>query len=777
MARMREVGTVWIGGSLSWLEQLCLKSFVDRGQRITLFAYHDIPNVPEGVRLRDGREVLDTDQFLKYEKKDSFALFADLFRVRMLRTCPELIWVDTDVYCWQPLAYDDDIVMGYELPGEARVNNAVLALPPDHPMLKDMLAYMADPFAIPPFVRKAQAEELRAAADRGEPVHVSKMPWGTWGPLMVTHFAAKHGIGPHIQPMEAFYPVPFPDRLLFLRRSAKVEPLLSPLTTGLHLWASNKRELGLRHDGLPPPGSFLDDLCDRHGINPAAAPIAGRGKRVFDAGLVAQVDLPSVARFADAGGTGQSVALAAHAKWGCAIDLIDIDHKGRFQAQPSAWVAPYRAFLLAHDVPDGAMRRVGAETDLRPAELVSAIAGFGDVARIGGLGPVIRRALAPGGRLLLDIRKGSGAFPFLRDFGEVVKLSERDDQGTPVTRAMLRRQGSLPDPVAAGKVAERIGAEEPAPPPPASPEPVALEPPTTPAASPPAAAPDPDDWPTIARGLAGPDGFFREGAEHAMLFVPRSSDVLVVTFDNLDIAMDKRDDRRPWGFSFIEKQGWSMLGVTAAGWTWFRDPWVSDQFDTLRYERFFARFGRVVFYGASMGGYGACAFSAACPGADVVAISAQSTLDRALVPWETRYRTAWGRDFSGPYGDAAMASRGARRVTLLYDPYEPLDAAHVARFEGPNVMRLRTPLLGHRLGSSLHQMGILAPVALGALDGTLTEGAFYGLLRARRTFPRYQRELFQRALDRGHTELARRLGRWVLTRGSNRYIRKALAAM
>ena len=58
MTRRREVGTLWIGGSLSWMEQLCLKSFVDKGQKITLFSYEDIPNVPEGVIRRDGREVL-----------------------------------------------------------------------------------------------------------------------------------------------------------------------------------------------------------------------------------------------------------------------------------------------------------------------------------------------------------------------------------------------------------------------------------------------------------------------------------------------------------------------------------------------------------------------------------------------------------------------------------------------------------------------------------------------------------------------------------------------
>src|SRR5690606_17073895 len=90
---------------------------------------------------------------------------------------------------------------------------------------------------------------------------------------------------------------------------------------------------------------------------------------------------------------------------------------------------------------------------------------------------------------------------------------------------------------------------------------------------------------------------------------------------------------------------------------------------------------------------------------------------------------------------------------------------------------LRAPLMGHRLGSSLNQMGILSPIILAALAGTLTTADFYRALRARRTFARYQRELFQRALRRGRPDLARRVARWVLTQGDNRFIRLALARM
>jgi hypothetical protein len=74
-------------------------------------------------------------------------------------------------------------------------------------------------------------------------------------------------------------------------------------------------------------------------------------------------------------------------------------------------------------------------------------------------------------------------------------------------------------------------------------------------------------------------------------------------------------------------------------------------------------------------------------------------------------------------------------------------------------------------------MGILTPVILSALDGSLTETGFYRALRARREFPRYQRELFQKAVARGRKGLARRVAAWVLARGENRAIRAALRGL
>ncbi|MFZ5709066.1 MAG: hypothetical protein ACOY4T_05155 [Pseudomonadota bacterium] len=453
---------------------------------------------------------------------------------------------------------------------------------------------------------------------------------------------------------------------------------------------------------------------------------AGRAEA---AALLAAAGLAQIDRAGTLTGAGVAALRAAWERFDCRIDLIDLTRKGDFGG--AGWVGPARAALLAAGVPEDRLRVVSREADLKPCDLLLNLDGFGDRHKVKHLGPVLPRALHADARMVIDIRRGAGAYPFLRDFGTTETLAERDEGGAHLTRALF-------------------------------------------APKPPAEAPVPGGWAAVARSLAGPDGFYTGNGTHSFLFVPRSPDVLVVTFDNLDIAMGKREDRRPWGYAFIEAQGWSMLGVMADGWTWYRDPWVAAEFDRLRDEGFFARFGRVVFYGASMGGYAACAFVGAADGADAVAISPQSTLDKRIVPWETRYRTAWDRDFGGRYGDAARASKAARQVTILYDPYEPLDAGHVARFDGPNVVRLRTPLLGHRLGSSLSQMGILSGVILAALDGSLSEVGFYRVLRARRGFARYQRELFQRAVARGRPALARRVGRWVLARGDNRAIRAAM---
>lgn len=276
------VAALWIGGPLTWLERLCLASFVAAGHPTRLYAYAPVEGVPEGVEVRDGREVLATDAFEAHERSGSVALFSDRFRYHLMRAAPGAIWVDTDVYCWRDLGGLGERVFGYET--EAQLNGAVLALPPDSAALALLLDLTSDPFAIPPFYGPRRRATLERARDEGRPVHAAELPWGVWGPHAVTWALNETGEAAAAQARPVFYPVPFPARSDFFKRPAKTLRHVTEETRAIHIWGRIKRIAGKRFDGLAPAGSFLAGLLADRGIDPAAFPIRSHGRFAFGDG-------------------------------------------------------------------------------------------------------------------------------------------------------------------------------------------------------------------------------------------------------------------------------------------------------------------------------------------------------------------------------------------------------------------------------------------------------------------------------------------------------------
>lgn len=439
MARAREVGTLWTGGRLSWFEQLCLKSFVDHGQKITLFSYRDVPNLPEGVIRRDAREIADEGALGPDAMADGGALFADYFRIQMIRKCSGMISVDPDVYCQRPMGYDGDYVLGLDLAEGGRVGLSVLGLPVQSPILAELVAIMSYPYAIAPHLKASLRADYEAARAAGDPVHVSRQPAGVWGAVLLNHLVWAHRLKGKVQPVDAFYPVGPSRRRAMLRAPATVEARLTARTTALPLWAANKREIALRHGGLPPRGSYLAKLVARHGIRAEAAILDDWRGRAEDAGLLDLLpEGTRIGTLADLGGTARSLALAAHRRDGCRILLVDIDHRGAFAETESAWVAPYLKALAGAGVPGETVRVIRDAAALAPCDLVCNLAGFGDVYKVKRLAPFLAACFHPGSLMLMDIRKGSGSYPFLKDFGTCEKLAVLDDAGDAVSRVLFR---------------------------------------------------------------------------------------------------------------------------------------------------------------------------------------------------------------------------------------------------------------------------------------------------------------------------------------------------
>ncbi len=274
MDRLPEIASLWIGGKLSWLEQLCLKSFADQGHHITLYSYEPIPNVPPGVHIANAADIYPAEPMLRHARTGSPAIHADMWRLNLLKKTDK-IWVDADMYCYRPFDYSSPYVFGWEKPG--LVCNAVLGLPSDSKTLNGLLEFFEDEYAIAPWLKPEQIAELEAERDAGTPVHMTEQTWGFTGPSSVTHFLIETGEVEHAQPEAAFYPVNFKERNHLIRSRIKPEERFTEDTRGVHFWARRmKPRLQEKENNRPRRGSFMDRLLKRHGIDPDAALIPAK---------------------------------------------------------------------------------------------------------------------------------------------------------------------------------------------------------------------------------------------------------------------------------------------------------------------------------------------------------------------------------------------------------------------------------------------------------------------------------------------------------------------
>lgn len=270
------VAMLWMGDKLSFLEQLCLKSFVDQGQPITLFSYQPVTNMPEGVISANAAQILPEEEVLLHHRTGSPALHSDRFRYHLLAKCPGMIWADTDAYCIKPLTPQDGYLFSWE--SSYGVNGGVLALPAESKTLAKLIDFTSQAYPIPPWLAQDERDALAALHEAGRPMHVSDMAWGVWGPRALTHFLHETEEIAHALPQSVLYPFAYRERNMLLRPDVSMEDWLRPDTVSLHFYGRRLRQrlLASHPQGLPRPRSVLGRLLRQHGIDPAAAPMYGK---------------------------------------------------------------------------------------------------------------------------------------------------------------------------------------------------------------------------------------------------------------------------------------------------------------------------------------------------------------------------------------------------------------------------------------------------------------------------------------------------------------------
>lgn len=266
------IAALWIGGPLSFLEQLCLVSFAHAGQHVTLYSYEPVQNVPSGIELADANQILPQQGYLKHAKTGSPALHSDVFRYHLLAKCDRTIWADTDAYCVKPFTTPNGHFYGWE--SKKHINGGVLGLPQDSETLRLLIDHTSDAWSIPCWYGPEYEADLRAKLAAGTPVSAADQPWGVWGPHAITHFLHQTGEARFALPRVALYPVAFKDRRLILRPGWDANEAITDDTFSIHFYGRRmRRRLVTHEDGIPRPRSLFGQLLKKHGIDPRAAPI------------------------------------------------------------------------------------------------------------------------------------------------------------------------------------------------------------------------------------------------------------------------------------------------------------------------------------------------------------------------------------------------------------------------------------------------------------------------------------------------------------------------
>ncbi|WIY26306.1 FkbM family methyltransferase [Parasedimentitalea psychrophila] len=238
------------------------------------------------------------------------------------------------------------------------------------------------------------------------------------------------------------------------------------------------------------------------------------------------------------------------------------------------------------------------------------------------------------------------------------------------------------------------------------------------------------------------------------------SETLLVTFDNL-ASINERPETPPWGPWLgprAKALGYSILGVQSHHKDWYRTSEPPEQISGLQASGFFDRFKHIVFTGTSMGGFAALSFAGLVPSARVLAFSPQSTLNRDIAPFESRYPYPHRKfDWQSPeYLDAAEHVGAIASGHVFFDPRIQEDRLHAERLQSPSLTQVRIPFAGHTL--------IRVIVKADALDHLLTsypatgelDATFFRLMRNKRQNEHWARPFLAAVAARGDSPLTRR---------------------
>jgi Flp pilus assembly protein TadD len=145
----------------------------------------------------------------------------------------------------------------------------------------------------------------------------------------------------------------------------------------------------------------------------------------------------------------------------------------------------------------------------------------------------------------------------------------------------------------------------------------------------------------------------------------------LLTFNVIDFRFPSP---RFWGDRFVERAGLSAFGFVARVPNWFPRESMRRAVEAIAPQ--LAEYPDRVMYGHSQGGYAALKYATLLGARTIISSCPQATIDPREVPDDPRFHRYFRLEqHAGMHIDADVAGT----PFILYDPFEPVDAMHVAR--------------------------------------------------------------------------------------------------
>jgi hypothetical protein len=258
-----DVVTFW-HGPLDALRQLCLRSQIAVGHKVTVYSFEPLAGLPDGVGNAEAEAILPHgfSEKLRPPQPDgswrdwTTLQFSDFFRMRLMAENAGL-WLDADVLLLKPVEIDPaKPFFAWERPRQ--LGNSVLYLPPADPIVAAFEDLMQQDQLTPNWLALRHRLTFFLRRLRGGSKRLSDVRIAIYGPAALTALARRAGELHHALPKQSFYAVHAEPKLFFEPRDFSAL-IADPEVLGFHVSPKG------RGNQRPVPGSLYAWAAERFG--------------------------------------------------------------------------------------------------------------------------------------------------------------------------------------------------------------------------------------------------------------------------------------------------------------------------------------------------------------------------------------------------------------------------------------------------------------------------------------------------------------------------------